>query len=658
MCGILAVIGRDGNFTSEEGRLFGAALDLLQHRGPDDRGVWSDGDAWLGHRRLAIIDLTPGGHQPMIDAETGVTVSFNGEIYNYLELREELRSRGHRFRTQSDTEVLLRAYIAWGPQCLERLNGMWHFVIWDPRDRTAFVARDRFGVKPGYYSAQGRRLIVASEPKSILAIEPACRRVDRSALRDFLVSSTIHPGNHSFYDGVSVLPPAHYAIFDVVAGKLVVERYWAPPSEACEPAPASLDQFAALFADSVRLRMRSDLPVGLTLSGGLDSSAILTEMAKHSGPLIAFTSVYRNSGPEQRVDEERWARLAAAPFANVDLRPIDVAREHWIDTLRQIARHMDGPADSPAVFPLWYIMQRARADHIPVLLEGQGGDELLGGYSEYAALDTLEALTRALRHPSAGRWLALCRTVTSYSRTFSPTRLARSMVRARFPGLLPAYRRRFGTLGTLRRDFLGEDRPDAIPDAAQGSNVHARLLSDLQRDVLPSLLQYGDAVSMAHSIESRFPFLDYRLVELCISLPMSWKVAGGQTKRVLRAMLNQAGLPQIAQRRDKKGYPTPVNAWLAAGNGELPRQLLLSPDARIHEFCEPRKLARLIETHRRGINANTGLHLYRLMSTEIWLQECIGNAVIGPTKRRTLGGSGGTADAMATARLATDALDR
>jgi asparagine synthase (glutamine-hydrolysing) len=622
MCGILAVIDDRGAFAAHEERRFDAALDLLKHRGPDDRGVWSDGHAWLGHRRLAIIDLSSAGHQPMADAETGVTITFNGEIYNYLELREELRLLGYRFASHSDTEVLLRAYLAWGQECLRRLNGMWHFVIWDPRNRTAFIARDRLGVKPSYYSLDGGRLIVASEPKAILAIEPTHRCVDRSALRDFLVSSALYSSNRSFYEGVCILSPAHHATFDAATGNFAVRRYWAPPSEGTEPGAWDLEQFAELIADSVRLRMRSDVPVGLTLSGGLDSTTILTEAIKHTARLIAFTSVYRSALPELNIDEEQWARVAVAPFANVDLQAVNAAPEHWIETLRQIAWHMDGPADSPAVFPLWQIMERARSAGVPVLLEGQGADELLGGYVQYAALDGLDVLSKAMRQPFPAQWIAVARTLASYAQTFSPTRLGLSMVRAQFPGLLPTYRRRFGTLGTLRQEFLSVDQ-DATRGPVDGSRVHTRLLNDLQYDTLPGLLQYGDAISMAHSIESRLPFLDYRLVELCVSLPMSAKVANGQTKRALRALLHRAGLHQIAKRRDKKGYPTPVGTWLAARNGELARHVLLSPNARIHEFCEPRGLARLIDMHVRGINALTGFHLYRLVSTELWLHQCM-----------------------------------
>jgi asparagine synthase (glutamine-hydrolysing) len=623
MCGLLAVVDEQRGFAGGEARRLDTALDLLKHRGPDDRGTWCDAHAWLGLRRLAIIDLSPGGHQPMTDSVTGVTIAFNGEIYNYLELREELRSLGRAFRTRSDTEVLLQAYLAWGHDCLQRLNGMWHFVIWDPRDHTAFIARDRLGVKPSYYSLKGRRLIVASEPKAIIAVEPAHRSVDKSVLRDFLIHSALYASNQSFYEGISVLPPAHRATFHAATGKLVVQRYWAPPSEeANESSALNLEEFAGLIGDSVRLRMRSDVPVGITLSGGLDSTTILTEAAKHTDRLVAFTSVYRAT-PDVNISEERWARLAVSHFKNVELEAVDATPEHWIETLRQISWHMDGPADSPAVYPLWRIMERARAAGIPVLLEGQGADELLGGYVQYAALDVLDNVFKAARRPLGAQWGALARTLLSYSQIFSPTRLGLSIVRAQFPSLLPLYRSRFGALGTLRREFIGEDRY-SFTNPQGVSRVHTRLLNDLQRDTLPGLLQYGDAISMAHSIESRLPFLDYRIVEFCVSLPMSAKIANGQTKRALRAVLNRAGLHKIAERQDKKGYPTPVNAWLAADNGQLAREVLLAPDAYIHEFCEPRALARLIETHLRGINSMTGYHLYRLLSTEIWLRRCVG----------------------------------
>jgi asparagine synthase (glutamine-hydrolysing) len=623
MCGILAVIHKSRNASLKQEKLLEAALDLLEHRGPDDRGVWHHAHAWLGHRRLAIIDLSPGGRQPMTDPETGVTITFGGEIYNYLELREELRRLGHRFRTRSDTEVLLHTYLAWGHKCLGRLNGMWHFVIWDPRDGTAFVARDRFGVKPCYYALIGGRLVVASEPKAILAIEPTLCRVNRSALCTFLVRCTLYSGTRSLYDGVSVLPPAHYAVFDVAAGSFTTTCYWVPPPEATDSKPVEFDLVAGLIADSVRLRMRSDVPVGLTLSGGLDSSTILTEAVKHANRLTAFTSIGRDVAPERDVSEESWARLAAAPFANVELQTVDAAGEDWIETLRQIAWHVDGPSHAPWVFPLWRIMERARAAGIPVLLEGQGADELLAGYIQYAALDVLEALSKALRQHVPALWSGFARALVGYARTFTPTRLGLSIMRAQFPGLLPTYRRHFGPLGTLRRDFLAEY--DAPIRAARGSRVHTQLLDDLQYDILPDLLQYGEAVGMAHAIESRFPFLDYRLVEMCISLPMSAKVADGQTKRLLRAMLHRAGLPRIAERRDKTAFPNPVSSWLAARNGELARQILLAPGARIHEFCDPRGLARLIRMHLRGINKMTGFHLYRLVSTEIWLQQCIGH---------------------------------
>ncbi|HSC56588.1 MAG TPA: asparagine synthase (glutamine-hydrolyzing), partial [Nitrospira sp.] len=602
---------------------------------------WCNGDVWLGHRRLAIIDLSPGGHQPMVDVETGVTITFNGEIFNYVELRDELRALGHTFQTRSDTEVLLKSYLAWKHECLHHLNGMWHFVIWDPRDRTVFMARDRLGVKPCYYSLHGGRLIVASEPKAIVAIEPAHRRVDYAALRDFLMNYALYASDHSFYQGIWVLPAAHRAIFRVTTGDLRVERYWSPAAQTrSEPSQTNAEEFAALISDSVRLRMRSDVPVGLTLSGGLDSTTLLTEAIKHTNRLVAFTSVYGDAAVERNASEENWARMAVSHFDGVALECVDANVDHWIKTLREIAWHLDGPTDSPAVFPLWRIMERARKVGVPVLLDGQGADELLGGYVQYAALDALQRISAAVREPLPALLRTAGQALKSYAKTFQPGRLAIAMMRAQFPALLPLYRSRFSALGALRDEFVGEymtldTGAGSSWHSSSASRVQERLLDDLQHKTLPGLLQYGDAVSMAHSIEVRVPFLDYRLVELCVSLPMSFKIADGQTKRVLRSLLHRAGVHEIAERRDKKGYPTPVNAWLAARNGQIARDILLAPGAHIHEFCDPRRLARLVKTHLLSINNTTGYQLYRLISTELWLQECVsGPASAGPPPHR------------------------
>lgn len=616
MCGIVACVGVDPSVVVARGA---EALRIIAHRGPDDEGTWTDGRAWLGNRRLSIIDVTSGGHQPKIDEQSGLVITYNGEIYNYIELRAELEAAGHRFTTQSDTEVLLAAYLNWGEACLSRLNGMWGFLIWDPRVQRAFFARDRLGVKPLYFALANGGLSVASEPKALLALHPELRRVDEASLYDFLAEGSLYTGKGSFYAGVHVLQPGHFGTYDPAASSPVIQRYWTLPDSSQDALDyrEAVRSFSDLLTDSVRLRMRSDVPVGFTLSGGLDSSAVLQAAvmatASTGGRLRAFTSVYATPPADKVVDERRWAGLVASQFDRVDLEQVPAGVSDWLNVLERVVWHMDGPGYSPAVFPLWKIMERARASGVPVVLEGQGADELLGGYTQYAAVALWQSLARL-------RLRTFAREFGSYARTFSVRMLTLWLARERASFAIRAYRRRVGALGTLDPDFVRRFDRGASPEQAR--TVNGRLEADLTRDILPGLLHYGDAISMAHSVESRLPFLDYRLVEFASSLPGAFKVGGGETKRILRDHLRSVDLPTIANRRDKQGYPTPADAWLGANGGAALEDLLLSPSAEIRAYCRPKQLKRLIYHHASG-RGGAGNHLYRLLTTELWLRTCI-----------------------------------
>ncbi len=618
MCGILGQIGAGA--TVDVAR-FEQALDLLAHRGPDDRGVLSDGPALLGHRRLSILDLSPAGHQPMVEPDSGAAIVFNGEIYNYLELRRELTALGYTFRSNSDTEVLLRAFLHWGHDCLRRLNGMWAFAIWEPRNRRLFLARDRFGVKPLYYRLDGS-LCFASEPKAILHLFPGCRTVDTRTLAEFLAWGRLYVSGASFYRGIGLLPPAHCAEYDADSGAFRVWRYWDYPADRNLPAESwehATEAFSALLDDAVRIRLRSDVPVGITLSGGLDSSAVLAASAKSAQTVLpCFTAVYDAA----HRGEAQWAAIAAEPYG---IQPIEVPapKHQWTDLLTQIAWHMDGPGYSPAVFPLWTIMAEARRRGVPVLLEGQGADEALGGYPQYMTLAILAELGRAAASWSAapvGRALALSR---GAARTFSARWLGLWLVRETFPFLKGWYRSQVGAASTLRNEYAlpagagAKECPDRYRD-----RVNNRLWMDHSARILPGLLHYGDAVSMAHSIESRLPFMDYRLVEWLFSQPADIKLGDGRTKRILRDYQSRNQQARIAARVDKQGFPTPAEQWLAQDNGAILRDTLLGPEARIREFCQPAAIERLVDFHCRG-GRGAGNHLYRLVSTELWLRRCI-----------------------------------
>jgi asparagine synthase (glutamine-hydrolysing) len=497
---------------------------------------------------------------------------------------------------------------------------MWAFAIWQRHARKLFFARDRFGVKPLYYHYRRPVFCMASEPKAILKLFPECRRVAERTLAEFLAWGRLYASGSSFYRGVESLPPAHCGEFALDDAALRTWRYWDYPTSQTGSVDleTATEEFSELIEDAVRIRLRSDVPVGVTLSGGLDSTAILTASMKASGsPRPCFTAVYE--GHDR--GEAAWAQIAAAPYG---IRPIEVPAPggDWIALMREISWHMDGPGYSPAVFPLWNIMAQARKLDVPVLLEGQGADESLAGYPQYMALAILASLKpRALFGEATMRLPALIRGALD---TFSTRWTALWLLRELFPGATGFYRARVGAGSTLRPEYrLPLRSPDEASSAgSHGDPVNDRLWSDHARHILPGLLHYGDAISMAHSVESRLPFLDFRVVEWLFRQPAEVKLAEGRTKYVLRRYLSAAGQSEIAARRDKQGFPTPAERWLAADNGAIAREMLLAADSRVHEFCSPAGIQRLIEHHAAG-KAGAGNHLYRLLSTEMWMRRCL-----------------------------------
>ncbi len=614
MCGILGWFGRHG---PEDAGRFGIALDLLAHRGPDDRGVFAAPGVLLGHRRLSILDLSPAGHQPMLEPESGAAIVFNGEIYNHVELRAELEGLGHRFFGRSDTEVLLHALIEWGEHALPRLNGMWAFAFWQPAGQRLLLARDRFGVKPLYYRNDRDGLAFASEPKALLALFAEHRAMSEQTLLDFLGNNLLYANGESFYHGIHVLPPAHYAIYEVGTGKLRLSRYWDYPTSTNEELNTedALAQFDVLFTDAVRLRLRSDVPVGLTLSGGLDSTGVLAAASRNSTkPLTCFTSVYGKG----EMGELPWAQLAS-DAAHAPLIAVAAPPEEWLTTLRKVAWHMDGPGYSPAVYPLWHLMQRARAEGVPVLLEGQGADEALAGYPQYAVLELLGYLSG-----TSGQRRSLTGTterMRALHRTFSLRWALAWAAREMSPMLLRWHRRRVGFQSLMHKGVKLSPLSEHL-EYKDGDPVRQRLLSDHSLVILPGLMHYGDAISMAHGVEARNPFMDYRLVEWMFRLPGRIRFNQGETKWVLREYLRTHGQQSIGNRPDKKGYPTPVGKWLASESGREVERLLLDPHSRLHQWCDPGKIRRLIEQNRHGVMAAEH-HLYKLVSTQLWLSECI-----------------------------------
>jgi asparagine synthase (glutamine-hydrolysing) len=621
MCGLLGWVFPRGD---DAGDRFDRALDLLAHRGPDDRGVFSDRDVLLGGRRLAIQDLSTAGRQPMTDEKSGATIVFNGEIYNYIELREELSREGYQFRSKTDTEVLLKGFLHWGDRVLDKLNGMWAFAIYLPKTQKIFFSRDRFGVKPLYYILHGSKFAFASEPKALLALFPEQRQVDPRTLYEFLAFGLLYSSDGSFYRGISAVAPGHCGEYDLTERRAQFWRYWNYPRQPAgkKDTQAEVEEFAALLDDSVRLRLRSDVPVGISFSGGLDSTAVLASavQAGASRP-VCFTSTYELDDGSER----EQAQLASKPYG---ISPIDVPAPmgQWLTTLERISWHMDGPGYSPAVYPLWMLMQEARRRGIPVILEGQGADEELAGYPQYSALDLRLKIRQILSRPS----IALCKDLkeswSSLVEAFTAGTMIRWIARETLPWFVEWNRRRVGALSVLSDEFAASFRRcrESLvqrPLPRTMDEVTARLWEDHSCRILPGLLQYGDAVSMAHGVETRQPFMDYRIVDWLFSRDSTVKLRSGWTKWVLRQYLHRRGRHEIAKRLQKVGYLTPVESWIAGKSSGAIREYLMSTRARIRQYCNPARVDQLLNHHAAGVQG-AGNHIYRLVSTEAWLRAC------------------------------------
>jgi asparagine synthase (glutamine-hydrolysing) len=612
MCGIVGAFGDIANIRPQ---VFSQALVSLAHRGPDASAEWRGGSGILGHCRLSVIDLSEAGTQPMVDPETGLLIVFNGEIYNYLELRAELEAEGHRFRTASDTEVLLKGYIEWGAGVLARCNGMWAFAIWDPSTQRAFLARDRFGVKPLYYAVGARRLLFASEPKALHVLDASLTEPDSRALVELVVNSRMHAGARTFFRSISAVPAAHFAIYEADPNRLIVRRYWDYPianEQGDSSAENSSAHFGEIFEDAVRLRLRSDVPLGLTLSGGLDSSAVLAATVAVSGsPLRCYTSTFS----ESLRGEEKWAKIAGGLGGTI-AEPVETPLENWLSTLTKIVRHMDAPGYSPAVLPLWSIMARARRDGVPVLLEGQGADELLAGYVQYAA----EGVIAQLR---AGKFHDALLGVQQMSGTFTLGWTASWLARCLLPKAVAKITRDRRLLifhPEIVRDWRAQvEDPTLSSVGADYDPVRAALWRDHAVNVLPALLHYGDAISMAHGIESRLPFMDYRLVEWVFRArpPL---MEQGRTKSLVRDYLCTRGFDAIARRADKLGYPVPVLEWYRKVGKSLLADVLAEPGAQIWEIMRRPQVKALMTSAERGSTRGV-FHIYKIVTTDMWLRQ-------------------------------------
>ncbi|MBT9588888.1 asparagine synthase (glutamine-hydrolyzing) [bacterium] len=638
MCGIAGVFHPQGQAVEIE-RLHQMG-QLLAHRGPDAQGVYCEGGLGLVHRRLSIIDLDPRSEQPM--RVEHCLLIYNGEIYNYLELRAHLETLGHSFRTESDSEVLIRAYLQWGRDCLRHFNGMWAFALWDEHKQGLWCARDRFGVKPFYYVEKDGEFRFASEPKALLGDDAALRQVNPRALGRFLVEGICDDENETFFGPMKPLQAAHHLWVSRHSG-LLVQRYWqlvpslsleaglelasvrlhntpAVPSLKFEEASlpphpdprfyTAVEALRALLQDSVRLRLRSDVPVGTCLSGGMDSSSIVSiASALNSNPIRTFSSEYAESD----CSESEYIQAVIDGCKTQAIRIVPQPQE-LISAMAKICWAQDEPTGSATLFTQWKVMQAAHGQ-VTVLLDGQGGDELFAGYLPY-----LEDFIWDLAF--AGQEQAELTT----SEQLAGRSFAQVVKKARWQARLPAFLRKREKLRPdpytppvtlneeMRTALQSVDRSRDARQAGWPDRLSRRLAHDVTHLSIPQLLRYEDRNSMAFSIEARTPFLDYRLVEFAFALPNRFKIHQGWTKRVLRSAVAGLAPPQIVLRRDKKGYPTPAAGWYRGPLKEWVADLLHSRAA--GDWFAQDRLDRLFREHQEG--QDHSWELFRVLSVLEW----------------------------------------
>jgi asparagine synthase (glutamine-hydrolysing) len=631
MCGIAGGVWTDPR-RAIDANLIRSMTDVIRHRGPDDNGHWlsrvpaylhqPEVGVALGFRRLSIIDVE-GGHQPLCNEDESVWLVFNGEIYNYRELRQRLEGAGHQFRTDSDTETIVHLWEDLGPECVQHLNGMFAIAIWDTKKRTLFLARDRLGKKPLYYYHRPGQLVFGSELKVLTEVPDFPKRVDPRAIDMFLTYQYI-PHPYTIYEGVRKLPPGHFALYS--QDKLEVKKYWnLDLNHEVEIAEAEAsERLQELLTDSIKLRLRSDVPLGAFLSGGIDSSLIVRlAQDQLTQPLHTFSIGFS----EADYDETAYARMVAQAVGTVheEFRVTPDA----VSVLDQLAWHYDEPFGDSSAIPTWYLSELTRK-HVTVALSGDGGDELFGGYDRYRAL----LLSTRINYLPGTSLLG-----QDWFQHLRPSAKRRSFLRRlqRFGKALnqPLDRRYMNWIqifpeelrGDLYEDAFMEKLPNEDPfvffgsawkQTSQRDLVNRASLSDLITYLPCDLMCKVDIASMAHSLEARQPFLDYRLVEFAASLPGRLKLRGSKGKRILRDTFNKRLPPQIWN-RPKMGFGVPLGKWFREDLRSRVEETLLADDAYCRSMFRPDAVRTLVSQHVRG-EVNHQYRLWQLLMLETWMR--------------------------------------
>jgi len=598
----------------------------LRHRGPDDERFYLDGSLGLGHRRLSIIDLSPAGHQPMTNEDGRLWIVHNGEVYNYQELRQGLVQRGHDLRSYSDTEVILHLYEEEGPDCVQKLNGMFAFCIWDARERTLFAARDHFGIKPFYYIWRNKSFRFASEIKALFSFGELTPELNTDGLADYLTFQFCL-GEKTLFKDVQKLAPGHTLLLKP-DGTLNIQKYWDLDFEVDTDHTEEYfeHRLLRLLEDAVRIQLRADVPVGAHLSGGLDSSTISTLASSQLGSTIHTFSGGFQDAPQY--DETHYARLLSERI-KAEHHEVYPTELDFVEVMPKLIYHMDEPAAGPGLFPQYYVSKLA-SEHVKVVLGGQGGDEIFGGYTRYLVAYLEECIRGGIEGTQEDEKYVV--TFESILENLPQLQGYQPMLRNFWrEGLFDPLDQRYFRLVDRSRQI----RRFVIPELLTGSNGYDpfQMYRDLFNDgnlgsyinkmtrfdmktLLPALLHVEDRTSMAVSIESRVPLLDYRIAELVAAMPPRVKYKGGRSKHIFRKVVEHIVPPEILQRTDKMGFPVPLNEWYRQGPvRDFVREILLGTTARQRGIFDAHQVETLLDSER-----SYGRNVWGLLSLELWMQ--------------------------------------
>ncbi len=620
MCGIAGFIDLQRRPVEAGSQRLALMNRILAHRGPDGDGEWQDerGAVGLMHRRLSIIDIQTG-QQPMVDPESGCVIVFNGEIYNFVEIREQLGR--DRFRTTSDTEVILRAWLRWGPRCVDHLRGMFAFAIFDPRQDVLYCARDRFGIKPFYTTEVNGVLYFASEAKALLPFLPTCE-TDEAGLQDYLAFQLCLSGK-TLFRGVHELQPGH--TLTISRGSVQTSRYWEVyyDLDFSHDARWFQERMRALLEESTALHLRADVPLGAYISGGVDSSLIAALASRQDSGLIGFTGRF-NEGPE--FDESHHAR-AVADHLGVTLYEREITAQDFMREIGRVMYHLDFPVAGPGAFPQ-FMMSELASRHRKVVLGGQGGDEIFGGYARYLVAYFEQCIKAAIDGTMQGRNFVV--TYESIIPNLSALQNYKPMLQEFWrDGLFAPMDERYFRLinraphlgNAVRWEQLGDYSPyAAFSQVFNGENVRKQSYFDLMthfdfKTLLPALLQVEDRMSMAHGLESRVPMLDHPLVEFAATIPANVKFTDGRLKHALVEVARDVLPASVVNRTDKMGFPTPFTTWARGPIREFLHSVFDTRVARERQFLDNSHVLHMVER-----DGRFGRNLWGLLSLEIWQQ--------------------------------------